>query len=373
MKKIISVILALTMIFTFAACGGDTPGTDSSVPADTWISDGAEYWGTWVNDVKLIRIYENGSFELEYNGEIYGTGYYQSADGLTLELDDGGTMFFVLDEYGNLYGGEDNGTYTKQTDENVYVGIWINDDKIIRIYADGTFELDDINNGVYGKGNYLADDGLTLELDDGGTMFFVLDEYGNLYGGEDYGTYRKTENNENPTIPASTPERYMGFWKYPDGTILEMKEEEWNLYSRDGLTLYQYGPVEYEDGHAFLMKPNGGSGGGVLGFDGNGRLMDGEQELSWHGKFLFENTNLNFFIEGEWLYSEQENILWFDGESRFVWEFADHGEEGTYEFDGENLYLYYDDEGYTYAIMNEEGCIIVEGDAGSYYYRNDDF
>lgn len=81
---------------------------------------------------------------------------------------------------------------------------------------------------------------------------------------------------------------YQGFWKYPDGSILEINGDRWNLYTADGLTLLSSGPVGYTDDAAYLMNDDGSSGGGIVSFDENNHLTDFGTVLTYYGESLFE-------------------------------------------------------------------------------------
>lgn len=93
-------------------------------------------------------------------------------------------------------------------------------------------------------------------------------------------------NDDGPVYLLDTRASYQGFWKYPDGKILEINGEEWNLYADDGLTLLAGGPMEYEKGAACLMNADGSSGGGRVYFDEDGNLIDSGDVLTYHGKSL---------------------------------------------------------------------------------------
>ncbi len=86
--------------------------------------------------------------------------------------------------------------------------------------------------------------------------------------------------------PLDTQAAYQGFWKYPDGKILEINGDKWNLYADDRLTLLADGPVEYMEGAACLMNADGSSGGGRVFFDENNNLTDSGEVLTYHGKSL---------------------------------------------------------------------------------------
>ncbi len=82
-----------------------------------------------------------------------------------------------------------------------------------------------------------------------------------------------------------------------------------------------------------------------------------------------ENPNLK--LKGEWLYSDQENVLVFDELGNYNWSFVDDVWFGTYTFDGETVKFYNaDGDHLTNATLGDQGRLFVEGDAGSYYYRS---
>ena len=79
---------------------------------------------------------------------------------------------------------------------------------------------------------------------------------------------------------------YQGIWEYPDGTILEINGEEWNIYEAGELTLLAGGPVEYDEEAAYLMNDDGSSGGGRLYFDEDGNLIDSDNILIYRGLYI---------------------------------------------------------------------------------------
>ena len=80
---------------------------------------------------------------------------------------------------------------------------------------------------------------------------------------------------------------YLGFWEYPDGTILEISDEGWNLYEAGELTPFASGPVEYDEEAAYLMNADGSSGGGKVYFDEDGNLIDFGNVLTYYSEFPF--------------------------------------------------------------------------------------
>ena len=67
---------------------------------------------------------------------------------------------------------------------------------------------------------------------------------------------------------------YQGYWQYPYGTVLEIRDDKWFLYEEDGVTVSSSGPVEYDEEAAYLMNADGSSGGGKVYFDENNNLVD---------------------------------------------------------------------------------------------------
>ncbi len=86
---------------------------------------------------------------------------------------------------------------------------------------------------------------------------------------------------------------------------------------------------------------------------------------------VIDSENLNAKLKGEWLYSDQENILVFDELGNYNWSFVDEVWFGTYTFDGETVKFYnaYGDH-LANATLGDQGRLFVEGDAGSFYYKN---
>ena len=76
---------------------------------------------------------------------------------------------------------------------------------------------------------------------------------------------------------------YQGLWEYPEGKILEINGEEWNLYEDDCVTLLASGPMEYMEDAAWLMNEDGSSGGGKVYFDENNNLIDSGHVLTFLG------------------------------------------------------------------------------------------
>ena len=93
-------------------------------------------------------------------------------------------------------------------------------------------------------------------------------------------------NDDGSVYLLDTQAAYQGFWEYPDGTILEINEEGWNLYMADEPTPFAGGSVEYDEEAAYLMNADGSSGGGKVYFDEEGSLIDSGNVLTYHGESL---------------------------------------------------------------------------------------
>ncbi|MGM9636208.1 MAG: hypothetical protein ACI3YE_08670 [Candidatus Avispirillum sp.] len=79
---------------------------------------------------------------------------------------------------------------------------------------------------------------------------------------------------------------YQGFWQYPNGMILEINGDRWNLYAEDGCTLLSDGPMKYAEDAAYLMNEDGSSGGGRAYFDENNNLIESGNILTYCGESL---------------------------------------------------------------------------------------
>ncbi len=412
MKKLLSVILALVMLFALTACGG---GGQEGI----WFNNELGFDLTMIeiiteNDtgVTLVNGIANGHSELLQLDmkEGYADVTATDPEGNTLEfvnvyLYDGTDVTFVMEdgtpwiEYpyaGSTARFDAYVTGAPAPEGAEYIGTFESDyGDLLYVYDDATFKIVAITGEVVMEGTCDFTDGLSL-YGDGYSMFLALDEYGNLYGGEDVGTYFRVDYSDAPETPdtpdtpdapdepdvpdysevavGASPEDYQGFWRYADGTFLQINGEEWNLYSDDGMTLYTWGPVEFEDDCAWLMNADGSSGGGKIWFDDQATLHDTAGTLTWWGEFLFAGGNDNAWLEGEWYYSDQGEILYFDGVQQFVWMVGDTELPGVYSFDGETIVFEFDsDGGIVEAVVKGDGYIYVVGDDGSYFYRSDEF
>ncbi len=338
-----------------------------------------DFYGSWkyIDFDMWLDIYGDGTFRCyDSEGEIASGSYYMDEDILVA----GDDMSYYLTGDGHMVDGSGDVLAVEDSSSrpgSEYWGVYETPDGYLRVYEDGTFDVTDFDGQVYNSGNWESDDGLSL-YSEGQGQFFVLDENNNLYGGGDFATLIRVDKYDIFTAPSDGHDKsdYLGFWKYSNGYILQISEyDEWNLYTADGMTMLTWGPVEYDEEAAYLVNGDGSSGGGVLRFDESGNLTDSGEALTYWGEFLFgggpEGQLNNSYMEGEWLYSDQENILYFDGVDKYVWEFPEYTEEGTYSFDGEYV-TFYTGEGTGEARLDlESGQLFMTGDAGSYYYRNE--
>ncbi len=170
-----------------------------------------------------------------------------------------------------------------------------------------------------------------------------------------------------------TMEDYQGYWEYSDGNVLYVADYDWYLYSNVGELLLS-GNVDCDEEGAYFSDINGESCT-ELHFNEAGDLLDFDQTLIRLAEFPFGNTEengLNALLEGEWLHSDMEDTIVFDGEGSYTWVTEFGVVVGTYQFDGESLTLFNDEGGFSNARLNEYGQLIVEGNVGSYFYKAED-
>ena len=147
-------------------------------------------------------------------------------------------------------------------------------------YASGSVEAvgylectDEYGNGDYRYDCYTAEGELIAS--------FYFDSDTQLHiGNEDETVYLLDAQTAYQGFPQAA---YQGFWEYPEGKILEINGDEWNLYADDGITLLAQGPVEYTEDAACLMNEDGSSGGGRVYFDEDGNLNDSGRVLTFLG------------------------------------------------------------------------------------------
>lgn len=97
----------------------------------------------------------------------------------------------------------------------------------------------------------------------GSDFYYAHDD---VKGDDEESSYENTQ--------VHTQADYQGYWKYPYGTVLEIRDDTWFLYEEDGVTVSSSGPVEYDEEAAYLMNADGSSGGGKVYFDENNNLVD---------------------------------------------------------------------------------------------------
>ena len=148
----------------------------------------------------------------------------------------------------------------------------------VMYYASGSVEASGYLESIdeYGDGNYRYD---CYSAEGKLIVSFYLDSNTQLHiGNEDGLVYLRDTRTD-----------YQGFWAYPDGTVLEISDEGWNLYTykADELTVSASGPVKYDEGAAYLMNDDGSSGGGKVNFDEEGNLIDsGGDVLTFLGLYF---------------------------------------------------------------------------------------
>lgn len=148
-------------------------------------------------------------------------------------------------------------------------------------YANGAIEAtghlkctDEYGNGDFRYDMYTAEDELIDSFYfDSDTQFHIGNDDESVYILDTQGN---TQRNIQKNTQKNTQEAYGGYWQYPDGTVLEIRGEEWYLYedNGDGATVFANGPVEYDEEAAYLMNEDGSSGGGKVTLDENNNLVD---------------------------------------------------------------------------------------------------
>ncbi len=299
MKKLLTIILAFIIVLSFAACGGEEEA----------VNNGSEYWGFYSTGFEFLEIFSDGTFQiLDLDGNITATGTCDFTDGLTITAEDGQTLYFTLDENGDLYGGEDVGTLTR-----------IREDE----------EPEDLPNG-----------------DDGGN----------------------TEGN-------GTAVNYDGYWMLNDGSFFMVEGDEWYYYGYDE-ELNVWGNVEIDEDGAWLMNDDSSYFTLLSLIDGE-MTAEGEA-LTYYSEYPYTAPNgeedYAYLIVDEWYYSDQEYVLYLYEDYTFALEDESYTDYGTFSFDGSRLVLYQDDSPVLYAdydVVND--IIIPEDEGGNYFFRSSDF
>ncbi|MGN1028051.1 MAG: hypothetical protein ACI4P4_16795 [Faecousia sp.] len=174
-------------------------------------------------------------------------------------------------------------------EENPYArteGLWrldgMTDTASIKMDGFGWFTM------YYADGSVEANGYLTYTDENGDFRYDLYTEEDEWIVGFyfDSDTQFHIENDDGWVYMLDTHAAYQGFWEYPDGTILEISDEEWNLYKADELTLLANGPVKYDKEAAYLMNADGSSGGGRVYFDEDGSLIDSSYVLTFLGLYF---------------------------------------------------------------------------------------
>lgn len=140
-------------------------------------------------------------------------------------------------------------------------------------YADGAVEAAGYLEGVdeYGNGEFRYD----MYNSDGDFItgfFFDSDTQFHIGNDDEYVYILDTNKN----TAENSYDDYLGYWEYPNGVVIEIREDKWFLYEEveDGVTESARGPVEFDEEAAYLLNEDGSSGGGKVYFDDNGDLHD---------------------------------------------------------------------------------------------------
>ncbi len=334
MNKLISLTLALVMLLCLAACGSsEAPNpAPSTIPAvqpepstDAAIQeDGSAYVGFYKMPEGFLEVQEDGTFEmLDFDGVVHTAGQCMFQDGLTLVIDGEKTLFFVLDEEKNIYGGEDVGTCFRLGEEesldapngflpDEYVDTWYLFGDLtfpcLTVHADGLWEL---RNSLDDNGSLLLCEGfssldgnsdLRLYENNGNEVGFVTlaQEELTLVLTMDYEflleaylsgdlVFSREENAMSLEPQGLQESAFQGYWMYDNGYILQIVDTQWYAYEKDG-RLFQSGSVEYEDGAAYLMNADGSSGGGMLSFNEDGDAFESGLRVTKLDAFPYGNT-----------------------------------------------------------------------------------
>lgn len=253
MKKTMSIILSLMLLFCLTACNGSKEANNTSTnnpnPSQntnqTGDSNVSEYSGTYESSDGYLIIYDDATFEMtDYDGSVYNSGTCSFKDGLALISEVGETLFLVPDGDGNLYGGEDTGTF-------------------FRVAIDSYPGEDIPNNNT--PDNDIPDNDVP---DNDAPDYNIPDRH-------PYSAFNKSD--------------FQGCWQDSNNYIIQIIDDEWYLYD-DGGRMVQSGPAEFEDSKAWLMNKDGSSGGGYLYFDEDGYLILSGEALTQLDQFPYGNS-----------------------------------------------------------------------------------
>ena len=236
MKKIFALLLAVILCLSVTACGGSDEPVDEPV-GDDWRSSGV--------------VVDSGTITHEGEGSVH----------VLVTVDENWAAFY-RDEPEQILFDSVSFPMTIPDAQEYFDGISFDD-----INGDG--ESDVTVSIVYPSGEYTY-------------MAWIWDPEERYVFQWDWSVFANRNDNDD----FSDYTEYFGYWEYPDGTILEINEEGWNLYSAYEPTPFAEGPVEYDEEAAYLMNDDGSSGGGKVYFDEDGNLIDSGNVLTYHGESL---------------------------------------------------------------------------------------
>ena len=224
----------------------------------------------------IVDEYEDGNYRYdcynEENDEVIASFYFDSDNQIHFGNDD--ALIYILDVDDRL--------------EREYKGVWMYPDDVTLLEINGTewklYTTDDNTPTSWGTVEYDEDAAYLMNEDgsDRGKLYF--DEYNQLVESDNTLSYYCSVGSLGTSIDMSYNTFFQGFWKYPDGTIIEINGESWNLYNPDEMTPFAGGTVEYSGEEAYLMNADGSSSGGKLFFNDEGWLTDGEDNLPYLGE-----------------------------------------------------------------------------------------
>lgn len=258
MKKLCVILAAAMLICLLAACGSTRTDILYAVfDAQTVKEYPIEYSGEKKNAVLLAN-------ELtELTGLDFTIGSKEVDDGLIIDWAAGSSLISGLSEH-------------EQKEEFFFYDYdsmcWFMMDSLWRTLTENL----DVEN-IY----YTMDGGKTLTLERMSPSIIIPNDI--PYMGSAFYLAHADGRGDDEITPG-TVESYQGFWEYPEGRILEINGDVWNLYADDGTTLLDHGPTEYDDEAVYLMNEDGSSGGGRAYFDEDGSLIESGRILTFLGR-----------------------------------------------------------------------------------------
>lgn len=229
---------------------------------------------------------------------------------------------------------------------------------------------------------YTMDGGKELSLKLSPRMTFPSDI---PYMGSDfYLAHTDLKGDDDEIYYENTQADYQGFWQYPDGTILEVAGETWNLYYADGTLMSSEGLVGYEDDCIVLRNEYGSSGGGIVYFDDNGQLKEGDSVLTYIGdENIYENALAAEIYLGQWCCDRatlnisdngdgtyQGKITWADSayaNAEWVYILTFDSDSQSMVCNNNAVKTYYE---YKDGFSEPETTVMYTGGSGSFYLAN---